>query len=123
MNDLGSIETPADLLRTAASVLRDRGHTRYVLEDSQGQVCFNGALYAAAGNHEIGWYKRPISGWFPQGRDQHYRHETAFGAMRRLLNENPVHWNNEIALDAEDVASHMEKAAALWEETGDLQSG
>ena len=38
--------------------------------------------------------------------------------------ESTIHpaarWNDHVAIDAEDVAVHMEKAAARWEETAGL---
>ena len=47
--------TAADVFRRAAEVLRERGHAKRTLQDSQGRVCANGALEIA--EDELGYPK------------------------------------------------------------------
>ena len=39
----------ADILMRAADLIESRGHAKYVLKDSNGGLCINGALLEAMG--------------------------------------------------------------------------
>jgi hypothetical protein len=112
--------TPPGRLREAATYIR--GHwTRRALSDPDGNVCAVGSI--------IGLRKSTKDGAMDL-LDQDRLADEALTVLARYLYAHvdtgldPDHyrvglvatWNDGLAIDAEDVASTMEKAAAWWEE-------
>lgn len=98
--------TPADVLREAANVVRREGWCRGAFSDEDGRVCALGAL------REVGYQAGLGLG-------------TRWAVMSALLDVvrggDIATWNDEEAIDGEDVAVHMEKAAIRWEEIAGLE--
>ena len=107
--------TPADVLRDAATVVRTKGWCRGQLRSPDGRLCAEGAMHVAAarlgaGTHPISIALKSLA-------------TVAGQPYNPLKRQHPaVVWNDEVAIDGEDVAVHMEKAAARWEETAGLES-
>ena len=98
--------TPADLLREAAHVLRERGWCRGSYRTEDGRHCALGAIYA-------------VPRTSAQQREG-AREALADCIANSIGGRHVPTWNDELAIDGEDVAVHMEKAAARWEETAGL---
>ncbi len=102
--------TPADVLRDAAKVLRERGWCQHQSSDNQGRVCAVGALWDVT---------ECMSGW----ADSKARKVLATFLGLHVSDDGSdgiPEWNDTIATDGEQVAQTMEKAAAAWEEVAGL---
>ena len=102
--------TVADVLRDAATVLRERGLERGNREGPRG-YCALGALGIAKG----------LSAWATEETTPEARTMVRWLGLPLTEPWLPeswalAEWSNG-ARDAEYVAAHMEKAAAAWEET------
>lgn len=109
-----SDKTPADVLREAADVVRTKGWCRFTLTDKEGRRCAAGAIFSAADT--LGC-----------SADRELAYDALFSTLPPGRGDNLVNciadWNDRLALDGEDVAVHMEKAAIRWEETAGLTEG
>ncbi len=113
--------TPAGRLREAAVYVREHW-TRRQFSDGKGNVCAVGAIVGMR-EGQPNTAPRPLL-------EADRLADMAVEALAEYLSANggdysdPHHfrvgivstWNDSYAIDAEDVASTMEKAAARWEE-------
>lgn len=98
--------TVADVLRDAANVLRRDGWCRGTMHQPTGEHCAIGAITTALG---------------PPSTDRTRLYASTADAFRTFINTGSIPiWNDYTALDGEDVAARMEKAAAAWEEVQGL---
>jgi hypothetical protein len=114
------VKTPAQIARQAAIIVRERGWTRYALENSEGRVCALGGLRAAAfGAAEVHGVR---------GRPNWEAYETAKRTLVKVMVEQitgvPANYglttmNDNMVGSGEELAGYMEKAAAKLEEEGD----
>jgi len=120
-------ETPADRLREGAAYIR--GHfCRHDVVDVDGNVCTLGAI-TRAWQIESGDRRRP-STWMGVLLANDPIADLAVSAFHSYMSANVSSfmrvsrvisiedWNDSRAKDGREVAEHMEKAAAAWEENG-----
>jgi hypothetical protein len=109
--------TPAQIAYKAAEIASQRGHCKNIEEDSEGRVCFVGAL-------NLAMYGKP------------YRDETFLGihhpivnilttaaeilrgrgAVMRVSVSTPIDWNNRETTTGEDVVMLLKETAAALDE-------
>ena len=99
--------TPADVLREAARLIRTSGWCTGTYDSADGRHCALGAIYAVRSQCRP-WELSQVQA---EAREVLKHH---LGVLRIPA------WNDEVAIDGEDVAVHMEKAAIRWEETAGL---
>lgn len=94
--------TPAEVLRKAADVIRERGWCRRQYVDADNSVCVYGALNLAAGH-----------GPSFEGDDPSV--DIAARTLTRLLDNDLVSWNDSEACTADEVVAALKEAAELAE--------
>lgn len=131
MGDL-RLMTAAELLRAGAQRIRTNGWIKFTLGPAEGPNCARGAMVA----HVVANVSSDLS---PSRAllDTHDSVEALFKIVYTLIPPSQrgilqqlepdiracvgvTMWNDEMAVDGEEVAQTMEKAAALWEETNGL---
>ena len=103
---------PSKVLEKAAEIQVTRGHCKGTLQDAEGRVCLQGALFLACGitlDHDgtPSFYSSPMSArLFDQAHLYVYRH----------LGSGSHRWNDLPTTSGEDVVQVLRAAAALARE-------
>src|SRR5258708_3115481 len=97
------LDTAGRLLMKAADEMEKRGHCKHGTLDELGRVCLVGALGIAQ---------------YGEGYHNSYgilgqKDWTAYNRIRKLLNQDPVYWNNAPKRTGPEVVAAMRRAAWL----------
>lgn len=91
-------------LRKAASIMKERGHARYQLEDLDGKVCLMGAINCALYRDPIKWTKTS---------DRLRTAVEVYLARKFKWRRGAVEWNNHIDREGSEVIAALRGAARI----------
>lgn len=110
--------TPSELAYEAARLLSEHGHCKYELEDSQGRLCYAGAVFRALSGR-----RDTMPGIAEIVADRALStivSNVASGILseRGWGDHGPIRYNNAPGTTGEDIILLLKQAAHLLEEEG-----
>jgi hypothetical protein len=111
--------TPSELAYEAARLLSEHGHCKYELEDSQGRLCYAGAVFGALSGRRNA---TPGVAEITADGGDHALFTIVSNVVSGILSERgwedggPIRYNNAPGTTGEDVILLLKEAGAVLEE-------